>query len=410
MEYVNLSTDAIVSNAISRLNEYSGLSFLTPGSKARALIEILGEELSLQATEFDQNIGSNFIRKASGQMLDFIGEVYGTRREKEKKAIVLSQEENFKLYTLEESFGSINANNPITIPKGTLAISNTPAIGSDTIIYVNTTDIFLPKESSEVFFSAEAIAPGAFANVGARSLQYHNFTNYADSLNNTLSVLNIESITYGKDEETDQNYRFRIQQERISQEAGNYSSIRLALLGIPGIADVKRIKYERGVGTSDWLIQSTTPVVSASLIAEAQKVIDAKQSSGTSNKARSPVTVGVEMMFSITYKRSLEDSQKEQIKSVIRQNIANYVNTLPIGGSLVQDQIVRIVLTSSNEIQSMGDANSRDNFSYLYAYRRSAISNSVTRKTLMGDYVSRYDEKVILEPTINAPIKIRDNN
>ena len=70
MEYINLSTDFIVSNAVSRLNEYTGLSFLTPGSKARALIEILGEELALQATEFDRNIGSNFIRKASGKMLD----------------------------------------------------------------------------------------------------------------------------------------------------------------------------------------------------------------------------------------------------------------------------------------------------------------------------------------------------
>ena len=77
MEYINLSTDLIVSNAASRLNEYTGLSFLTPGSKARALIEILGEELALQATEFDRNIGSNFIRKASGKMLDFIDEAMG---------------------------------------------------------------------------------------------------------------------------------------------------------------------------------------------------------------------------------------------------------------------------------------------------------------------------------------------
>ena len=144
MEYVNLKTEAIVSNAINRLDEYTAFSFLTPGSKVRALIEILGEEIGLQATEFDRNLGSNFIRKASGKMLDFIGEIYGTQREKERKAIILGQEENFMLYTLEGTFGDINGGQPITIPKGELVITNTSSIDSTSIIYVNANDITLP--------------------------------------------------------------------------------------------------------------------------------------------------------------------------------------------------------------------------------------------------------------------------
>jgi hypothetical protein len=116
------------------------------------------------------------------------------------------------------------------------------------------------------------------------------------------------------------------------------------------------------------------------------------------------------MTFGVTYKINLEDTDKDKIKAEIRKNIADYVNNLEIGEKLVVDQIVRVVLNSSDEIESMGDTSSSNNFSSIFIYRRSGLSNSVIRKSLTSDYKTKQYERVILEPRVETPIVIRDNN
>lgn len=410
MEYLDINTQDSVSNALQKLNTYTNLTFLSPGSKARLLIEILGEELGLEAERFDQNVGAALIRNSKGKLLDYIGEIYGMQRLPEIKAGVFAEEENFMLYTLEPNFGAINNGDDIRIPAGQLLLHNTPTSGVQRVTYKNTEDIVLPKAGNRIFFAAEALYAGENSNVGANSLVFHDFTNYADSLNRSLLITNNESITYGRNEESDANFRFRIQREKISGEAGNETSIRLATLLVPGVADVVRIPYTRGIGTNDWLIRSTSTLVSGSLIDAVQTAIEDKQSTGMSNLAKSPNIVGVEMSFSLTYKTALEDAEKEKIRAEVRKNIAEYINNLNIGESLVLDQVVRIVLNSSDKIESMGDRNSTSNFSYIFIHQRSGLSNSIIRKSLMTDYRAKASERIILEPRIEAPVLIKDNN
>ena len=58
MELLDLRTSDIVSNALQRLDNFTNISFLSPGSKARLLVDILSEELGLQASQFDLNVGA----------------------------------------------------------------------------------------------------------------------------------------------------------------------------------------------------------------------------------------------------------------------------------------------------------------------------------------------------------------
>lgn len=410
MELLDLQTSNIVSNAIQKLNAFTNLTFLSPGSKARMLIDILSEEIGLQAIDFDANSGAALLRNARGNVLDFIGEIYGLDRLEEVKSTVSNTEQNFILYTAGSSFGSLNNGEDIFIPSGSMQISNDQSFGTNAIIYINTEDITLRSNESRVFFSAQAISSGFSSNAGANTLNFHNFTNYADSLGRSLLVTNNYGISYGRDRESDDNFRYRIQKEKISSEAANETSLRLGMLVVPGVADVLPIKYARGIGTCDWLITSSSVVASQDLINSCQEVINARQAVGMSNVAKSPVLIGTEFSFSITYKGRLEDRQKESIKTSIRNNIADYVNNLAIGEPLILDQVVRIVLTSSDLIQSMGDADSSDNFKNIFLYKRSGLSNSVTRKNLTGDYTPKNYERVVLETSIAKPITIIDNN
>lgn len=410
MELLDFKTTEIISNALQRLNSYTSITFLSPGSKARMLVDILSEELGLQASQFDANVAAGLLRNASGNILDYIGEVFGLERLQEVKSTVSNFEENFILYTVGVNFAQINNGRDIVIPAGKINISNDESFSAGSVIYYNTEDIVLKATESRVFFSAQALVTGSLANAGSNTLVHHTFFNYADSLSRSLLVTNNHGISYGRDRESDDNYRYRIQKEKISSEAGNETAIRLGLLVIPGIANITKIPYTRGIGTCDWLISSTSVVVSEELLSLAQGVINQKQAVGMSNLAKAPVLIGTEFVFSIKYKGRLEDRQKESIKSSIRANISNYVNNLAIGESMVLDQIVRIVLSSSDLIESMGDDDSSDNFRNIFLYKRSGLSNSVTRKSLTGNYVPKNYERVVLETTIAKPITIIENN
>lgn len=410
MELIDLTTQDIINNALQKLNTFTNVTFLSPGSKARMLVDILSEEIGLQAFDFDANSGAALLRNASGNVLDFLGEIYGLERLQEVRSTVSDGEENFVLYTAGSNFGSINNGQDIIIPKGSLKISNQDSFGTGSIIYSNVEDIILRTNENRVFFSAQSLSSGFNSNAGANTLNFHSFKDYGDSLNNSLLVTNNYGISYGRDRESDDNFRYRIQKEKISSEAANETAIRLALLVIPGVANVVRIPYARGIGTCDWLISSSSVIVSQELITLCQEAIGLKQAVGMSNIAKSPVLIGTEFSFSITYKGRLEDRQKESIKNTIRTSISNYVNNLEIGQSLVLDQIVRIVLNSSDLIESMGDANSSNNFKNIFLYKRSGLSNSVTRKSLTSDYSPKNYERVVLETTIARPITIIDNN
>jgi uncharacterized phage protein gp47/JayE len=410
MQYLDLNTQVIVDDALQRLNEYTNLTFLSPGSKARLLVEVLGEEIGREAEEFDRNTGAALIRGASGVLLDYIGEIYGLPRLQEEKAEVFSQEENFSFYTLEPNFGELNNGDDIIIGVGAVSLFNTNTVSPEQVVYKNTEEIVLSKNENRVFFGAEAAGAGENSNIGAASLVFHDFSNYTDSLSNTLLTSNSQSIVYGRDQESDENYRYRIQKEKISAEAGNETAIRLNILLVPGVSNIVRIPYSRGIGTTDWLIKSTSTLVSGQLVDTVQQSIDQKQSSGTSNIAKSPNIIGLEVKFPITYKTSLEDSDKEKIKAEVRKNVSDYVNNLEIGESLIVDQVVKVVLNSSDEIESMGDPNSSENFSSIFIYKRSGLSTSVIRKSLTSDYRTKQYERVILEPGVQTPIVIRDNN
>lgn len=410
MEFLDLKTQDIVSNALQKLNDFTNFTFLSPGSKARLLVDIISEEVGLQAEQFDSNIALGFLRKAQGTTLDAIAEIYGMERLPEVKSEVTAAEQNFMLYTLSLNFGAINNGADIVIQPGELVFSNTIDQSSGSIIYVNTDQIVLKNTDTKTYFSAQSLIAGSQANAGAGTLNHHTFTKYADALNRSLLVTNVNTISYGRDRETDDNFKYRIQKEKISSEAGNETAIRLALLVIPGIADVIRLPYVRGIGTADWLISSTSVAVSQELLDVAQQEIDKKQSSGMSNLAKAPVLIGAEFIFSLSYKGQLETNQKDKIKSDIKKNISDYVNNLQIGETLVLDQIVKIILNSSDLIESMGDSNSSENFKNVFLYKRSGLSNLLTRKTLTTDYAARTNERVVLETTIENPVVIIDNN
>ena len=94
MKYLDFDKVTITEEEIKQLSQNTNVTYLSPGSKARLILDIINDKLSIQAEKLDSNIGVPLLRNASGQVLDYIGEVFGRTRKTSKKANVKKHEKN----------------------------------------------------------------------------------------------------------------------------------------------------------------------------------------------------------------------------------------------------------------------------------------------------------------------------
>lgn len=354
--------------------------------------------------KFDTNILISYLDGANGQYLEFIGDMLGVSRLGEQNASVSSAEKNVKFYVDVGTFGSINGGLPITLPAGTVVSTGPGATG---ITYIVPFTVILSTSDTFFYVPAQSTRTGSDQNVGSRQLVYHDFIGYADTINNSLKVVNDAEISVAQDVESDTNLRFRIANRVLAAEAANETSIRIAGLSIPGVADLVLLPFYKGIGTTDLLIKATVPSVPEGLLLAVQNTVDAQKAAGTIVTVRGPKETGFSMTATLTLRRKLSSTEESSLISAATANITNYINSLDIGEDFIVNEAVERVMATSAEIKNVGIANQP--FDSLFIYKESKVQDSKIRNTLLGDYTPDADERIIVENRFagNTPILIK---
>jgi uncharacterized phage protein gp47/JayE len=376
----------------------------SPGSKTRAIAGAMSRKMGRMWSQFDLNMVQAYLTGAEGRYLDLIGGMMGVNRLGEESAGVTSTERVLRFYVDVGTFGGVNSGNSIYIPAGAI-ISTEP--NNNGIRYRTPFAVILPSDQEELFVAADALRPGTGSNIGSNQLVYHNFTDYAGALTNSLKVTNEAEIVTGNDIESDTNFRFRISNQILVGEAGNQTAVRLAALIVPGVADVIGIPYNRGVGSFDLLIKSTTPSVPVSLLNTVQEAVFKTTSWGMVATVRAPIEIGVSLSAVLTLRRKLSVTEEEEILSATGQNVTDYINNLDIAEDLIVNEIVERVLSTSDLIKNIGTAGKP--LETLYIHRPSRLEDNKVRSTLLGDYTAEAEEKLLVEDRFAGatPIQIR---
>ena len=96
----------------------------------------------------------------------------------------------------------------------------------------------------------------------------------------------------GRDAETDEDYRYRINLKLQSQSGANEAALRFQILQVPGIQDVV---FDRHAGTFDVYVYSIAPQVAASLLDMVQQVINDTVAYPLTGLAVAPDLVGISL-------------------------------------------------------------------------------------------------------------------
>ena len=114
----------------------TGIQQTAAGGKARAFCDIVGDQLGKVETNEFLNLGETLIHYATGQNLDFLGEIFGVYRLGQQIASISQRDLNFRFYVAGGGkFGDINSGQAINLPVGMLilsAASNGPIFITDT--------------------------------------------------------------------------------------------------------------------------------------------------------------------------------------------------------------------------------------------------------------------------------------
>ena len=86
----------------------TGIRQTSPGGKARAFCDAVADQLGSFEARFYNNLAQTLLPFATGDSLDFLGQIYGVDRIPQQDIVSPASDGNFTFYVRRGTFGSIN--------------------------------------------------------------------------------------------------------------------------------------------------------------------------------------------------------------------------------------------------------------------------------------------------------------
>lgn len=319
----------------------TGINNFDSDSKTRAIVDAVQSELLEQRQEKLNSFYANQLAHASGRDLEEFGDLFNKPRRDINTASASAEELNLAYYVETGTFGDINSTNPIPLTKGTVIYSdvNENELGSR-IDYVLSEDYTLGASETIGYVTASAVNAGAGSNVGRGVLRHHTFTDYTDSGNNTLKVINFFPILNGRDRESEEQYRYRLSRYYAELLQTNNIRIHLTALQVPGVLDTRIIPGYFGIGTSAVIVLGAESQATASLVNSVQARLNALHGPGLKAQAVGATEVALEIEMDVFPGKKISLAEQNRLTTQIRKGLLDYIRSIGIGGTLRLDEML----------------------------------------------------------------------
>lgn len=421
--YIGNKND-VVSRGLKTLTTQTNIRQMARGGKARSIVETVGQEVENLSNLSDLDSKRVLLPTSYGKFLDNWGVTVGKGKLSERTAEVLAEDRVIKFYPrLGGTFGSINDNTTFIIPVGTIitapqevaqeaanimsGIDEADSTFDRSIHYAVTQAVVCEYTASEAWVSAKALTPGRGGNLAAPGmLRTHSFEDYDNYLIKGLAVTNTQPILNGIEIESEASYKYRISKTITEAERANHTAIRLAALGVPGVADVMIMPFEDGAGRFNVYIKSISSVVSDTTVWAVQDAIDSVESCGNIGYARRPYEVGIEIRSTVTFRENYKESVKDEIRENLRIGALSYLNSMDMGSPINIQNMASDLKMIDGRVSLLG-SNKTTEFDAIYIYYPARLADNGRRreKLLQGTIEVPAHTRIIAETSIDEPVR-----
>lgn len=152
------------------------------------------------------------------------------------------------------------------------------------------------------------------------------------------------------DNETDDNYRYRITQQCLLLATSNETAIRLTALTVDGVSDVVLKPYSMGAGSFTVIILMDDNVDETGVIRAVHTKLLNVHGYGIRYNVVSPTLTYVKIKQHLYIKDTVSDIDKQEIKYNAQLALIDYLSNLSIGEDIVIDRITQIIMNVSENI------------------------------------------------------------
>lgn len=336
----------MVNDGISFLTANTDITYITQGSMARALIDAPMLELSRLQDFVMTNFDNAFLSNATGPFLDVIADGLGLVRREPRSAIVLKEDGAIRFFVRNGTLGQ-RLPDPLDSTKGLIPNGTVISNSDGSVEYAVGEDVQFPLNAKSVFVPALAINTGSGSLIGPGHLTVHTL-GIAD-----VFVTNDIAIATGADEETDENFRFRISRAFSTRFSNNSTSVQVAATSIVGVIQANLIEFARGAGTFDVLLIPRGNKLPSSIKDEAFRAISEVTAYGISVKVREPDFIAIKITLRLRFVPDIGDGSRDIVRDSVQTSILGYIASIPMGGEFIINQLRNAVLTASDLIVDM---------------------------------------------------------
>lgn len=340
--YLSKSSDQIIRHALQKLSDKTPISGTGPGSIARALVEVIADDIGSFYSALDFNMSQTVISTASGRSLDLIGGLYNVRRKQlTDLATTDAQVGAFYFYIDAPSVQEV------TIPRGVRVSTPDNAELGNTFVYVTTQEVVIPIGRVRAYSGIRPAFEDAIFTAGVGTLTEHNFVDGPPGL--IIKCTNAKPIAPQLGYELDDDYRVRIIKAVRTSAGGTLEAVRFAGLAVPGVRDIKIRTAPYGLGTFEVIVMSEEFRVSGTMTGIVEGVLESVRPVGVRMLVTSPKLVYIDVTANVTMKTGANITSNGVTRRV-ENAILRYLNTLLVGDSLVYNQTISYIIETAEVI------------------------------------------------------------
>ena len=220
--------------------------------------------------------------------------------------------------------------------------------------------------STNTYFDDNNISktPGSIAKLLLNLIN----TNIADlysalTVNHVLSFLStaqdsaVDEIGYMMNctrivDEIDDDYKYRISKWILTTATANETAIRLAALGITDVQDIVMRKFSYGPGTYTIVILTNNVSANSTVITNVTTVVEAVNGYGINYEIVNPDMKYVSLKIKLLNQDTSSDGSNLDMSYLTMDALKIYLLSRPIGGSIIIDDITKIIKNINSGIIS----------------------------------------------------------